>query len=181
MATCRLLSCFRALRQTCDLVTLDEFMIDSDKLLAGEISRERPDRIVNAFNESYVVAGSDETNDAVCVMTSIGMPGDGPPPHTHTREDETFIIHEGVIDIYQDNQTITCHPGDVMFLPRGRRHYFRIISGSPAKYTVVCTPGGFDRFFREAAEEFKKPNPDFPTLVKIGVKYGIQIEAPPAS
>jgi hypothetical protein len=43
------------------------------------------------------------------------------------------------------------------------------------------TRGGFDRFFREAAEEFKKPNPDFPTLVKIGVKYGIQIEAPPAS
>jgi quercetin dioxygenase-like cupin family protein len=91
------------------------------------------------------------------------MPGDGPPPHTHTREDETLIIHEGVLDIYQDNQTITCHPGDVMFLPRGRRHYFRIISGNPAKYTVVCTPGGFDRFFREAAEEFKKPNPDFPT------------------
>jgi Ethanolamine utilisation protein EutQ len=92
-----------------------------------------------------------------------------------------FIIHEGLLDIYQDNQTITCHPGDVMFLPRGRRRYFRIISGNPVKYTVVCTPGGFDRFFREATEEFKKPNPDFPTLVKIGVKYGIQIEGPPAS
>jgi hypothetical protein len=54
-------------------------------------------------------------------------------------------------------------------------------SKNPVKYTVVCTPGGFDQFFREAAGEFKTPKPDFPTLVKIGVKYGIQIEAPPAS
>jgi len=68
-----------------------------------------------------------------------------------------------------------------MFLRRGRRHYFKVISGNPAKYTVVCTPGGFDRFFRECAEEFKKPRPDFSTLVKIGAKYGIQIEGPPAS
>jgi mannose-6-phosphate isomerase-like protein (cupin superfamily) len=94
-------------------------MIDSDNLLAGEISRQRPDRIVKAFNEGYLVVGSDETNDAVCVMTAIGMPGDGAPPHTHIREDETFIIHEG--------------------------------------------------------------RPDFPTLVKIGANYGIQIEGPPAS
>jgi quercetin dioxygenase-like cupin family protein len=155
-------------------------MIDFDNLLAGEISRQRPDRIVKAFNEGYVVVSSDETNGAVCVMTAIGMPGDGAPPHTHTREDETFIIHEGVLEIHQDDQTITCHPGDVMFLERGRRHYFKVISGNPAKYTVVCTPGGFDRFFRESAEEFKKPKPDFQTLVDIGAKYGIQIEGPPA-
>jgi quercetin dioxygenase-like cupin family protein len=155
-------------------------MIDSDNCLAGEISRQRPERIVNAFNESYVVVGSDETNDAVCVMTAIGIPGDGPPPHTHTREDETFIIHEGVLEIYQGDQTFTCRPGDVKFLERGIRHYFKVVEGNPAKYTVVCTPGGFDRFFRESAEEFKKPRPDFHTLVKIGAKYGIQIEGPPS-
>ena len=40
-STFRLLSFFRSLRQTCDLVTLDESMIDSDTLLAGEISRQR--------------------------------------------------------------------------------------------------------------------------------------------
>jgi mannose-6-phosphate isomerase-like protein (cupin superfamily) len=84
-------------------------------------------RLVPLLNE--LVAGSDETNDTVCVMTSIGMPGDGPPPHIHTREDETFIIHEGVLDICQDDQTVTCHSGDMIFLPRGRRHYFRIIIG----------------------------------------------------
>ena len=99
-------------------------MIDSDNLLTGEISRQRPDRIVKAFNESYVVVGQTKTNDAVCVMT---------------------------------------------------------VSGNPAKITAVCTPGGFDRFFRESAEEFKEPRPDFPTLVNIGARYGIQIEAPPFS
>ena len=51
-----------------------QVMIDSDNILAGEISRQRPDRTVKSFNEGYVVVGSDETNDAVCVMTAIGMP-----------------------------------------------------------------------------------------------------------
>ena len=74
-------------------------MIGSDNLLAGEISRQLPDRVVKAFNEGYVVVGSDETNDAVCVMTATGMPGDGAPPHIHTREDEAFIIREGVLEI----------------------------------------------------------------------------------
>ncbi|MBV9873866.1 MAG: hypothetical protein JO025_03980 [Verrucomicrobia bacterium] len=99
-------------------------MIGSDTLLAGGASRQRQERIVKAFNEGYIVVGSDETNDAVCVMTA---------------------------------------------------------DGNPAKYTVICTPGGFDRFFRESAEEFKKTRPDFSTLVKIGAKYGIQIEGPSAS
>jgi hypothetical protein len=56
---------------------LGEHATDSGNGLAGEISRQHPDRIVKAFNEGYLVVGSDETNDAVCVMTAIGMPGDG--------------------------------------------------------------------------------------------------------
>ena len=156
-------------------------MNEADNILAGERSRNRPDRIVNAFAPGYVIAGSDETNNTMCVMTFSNAPGEGPPPHTHTVEDETFIVHEGVLEFYEDDRTFTGRAGDVIYLVRGKRHYFKVISGNPAKYTVVCVPGGFDRFFREAAVEFQKPQPDIATLIGIGGKYGIHIEASPAA
>jgi quercetin dioxygenase-like cupin family protein len=155
-------------------------MTEADSILAGERSRNRPDRIVNAFAPGYVIAESDETNNTMCIMTFTNAPGEGPPPHTHTVEDETFIVHEGVLEFYQDDRTFKGQPGDVIYLVRGKRHYFKVISGNPAKYTVVCVPGGFDRFFREAAVEFQRLQPDIDTLIGIGAKYGIQIEAPPA-
>ena len=153
-------------------------MAGFDAILTEETSRKRAERIVNAFAPSYVVAGSDETNGTVCILTFAGMPGNATPPHTHTREDETFIVHEGILEFFQEGETFIGQAGDVIHLPRGHRHYFKVTGGSPAKYTVVCIPGGFDRFYREAAEEFKKPQPDFPTLVDIAASYGIQLEAP---
>jgi quercetin dioxygenase-like cupin family protein len=155
-------------------------MIESDNVLSGERSRSRPDRIVNAFAPGYVIAESNETDNTMCIMTFTNMPGEGSPPHTHTVENETFIVHDGVLEFYQDDRTFRGHSGDVIFLVRGKRHYFKVISGNPAKYTVVCEPGGFDRFFREAAEEFRKTQPNISILVGIGAKYGIHIEAPPA-
>jgi quercetin dioxygenase-like cupin family protein len=152
-------------------------MIESDKILSGEMSRNRPDRVVNAFAPGYVIAGSDETNDTMCIMTFTNLPGEGPPPHTHTVEDETFIIHEGVIEFYEADRSFRGQAGEVVHLTRGKRHAFKVIDGNPAKYTVVCVPGGFDRFFREAAEEFRKSQPDPAALIAIGAKYGIRIEA----
>ena len=130
----------------------------------------------------YVIAESGETDNTLCIVTFTNAPGEGPPPHTHTVEDETFIVHEGELEFYQDGRTFTGHPSDVIYLVRGKRHYFKVISGNPTKYTVVCVPAGFDRFFREAAVESKKLQPDIATatLIGIGAKYGIHIEAPPA-
>jgi len=41
-------------------------MTEADSILAGERSRNRPDRIVNAFAPGYVIAESDETNNTMC-------------------------------------------------------------------------------------------------------------------
>jgi hypothetical protein len=50
-------------------------MTEADSILAGERSRNRPDRIVNAFAPGYVIAESDETNNTMCIMTFTNAPG----------------------------------------------------------------------------------------------------------
>jgi hypothetical protein len=67
-------------------------MTEADSILAGQRSRNRPDRIGNAFAPGYVIAESDETKNTMCIMTFTNAPGEGPPPHTHTVEDETFNV-----------------------------------------------------------------------------------------
>ena len=88
-------------------------MTEADNILAGERSRNRPERAVNAFAPGYVIAESDETDNTMCIMTFTNAPGEGPPPHTHSVEDETFIVHDGVLEFCQDDRTFTGHPGDV--------------------------------------------------------------------
>jgi quercetin dioxygenase-like cupin family protein len=81
-------------------------MTEADSILAGERSRNRPDRIVNAFAPGYVIVESNETDNTMCIMTFTNAPGEGPPPHTHTVEDETFILHEGVLEFYEDESNL---------------------------------------------------------------------------
>ena len=55
-------------------------------------------------------------------------------------------------------------PGDRAFLPRGVEHGYRVDAG-PARVLNVCTPGGLDGFFREAAGGA--------ALEEVAARYGI--------
>ena len=52
-------------------------------------------------------------------------------------------------------------PGDTLFVVRGVHHTLANLSGSPARYLLVCTPGGFEqRFGPEAESTPSGPNTD---------------------
>jgi hypothetical protein len=51
-------------------------MCEADSILAGERSRNRPDRMVNAFAPGYVIAESAETDNTMCIMTFTNAPGE---------------------------------------------------------------------------------------------------------
>jgi mannose-6-phosphate isomerase-like protein (cupin superfamily) len=44
------------------------------------------------------------------------------PLHVHHREDETFLVMEGVIDFEVGGENLTAGPGAVVFAPRGIPH-----------------------------------------------------------
>lgn len=117
------------------------------------------------------------------------LPGGGPPPHCHTREEEVFYVIEGELTFTVDGKTIAGTPGSFVQTPRGTSHAFKNNSAAPARMLVQCTPAGFEKFMMEFATEL--PSPDAPPiplspaeiekLQRLAPDYGIVVVPPPGA
>ena len=74
----------------------------------------------------FLITG-EETGGAFFMAEVSVPPGGGPPPHVHTREDESFYLQQGTLTIQIGDKTLTASPGDFVHLPRGIVHSFRNI------------------------------------------------------
>ena len=95
-----------------------------------------------------------ETNGSVSVMDVNMLPGSEPPPHTHTAEDETIMVHSGEIQYFIGADIVVAKKGDVVFLPRNVRHHFKVLSAA-ASVTLIVTPSGFENFFASISFPFE--------------------------
>lgn len=117
--------------------------------------------------------GSFSLYESLCPASS------GPPRHVHDREDETFYILSGTVDFWMDNQRSTKGAGDVMHVPRGTEHTFRVGDDGPARMLTVLTPGGFEGFFVAMAEGNCRIPEDMPTIARIAADYHLRFTGPP--
>lgn len=93
---------------------------------------------------------------------------DGPPLHHH-EFDETFHVLEGELTFLVGDEVVTAGPGSTTVAPRGVDHTVANVADAPARYLLVCTPGGFERMFArlearvagvEPSEEAMRPYPE---------------------
>jgi quercetin dioxygenase-like cupin family protein len=84
------------------------------------------------------------------VLTIQADTGYAAATHTHSREDEVFVVLDGTLTVWAGDQRQQLLAGGRVFLPRGLPHGYRVDAG-PARVLNVCTPGGLDEFFREVA------------------------------
>jgi quercetin dioxygenase-like cupin family protein len=120
----------------------------------------RPARTGPAFwgpgdHYTFLVTG-EETGGAYFAMEALVPPGGGPPPHVHSREDETFYLLEGVVEFLLDAETIVAGPGDFVNVPRGTVHCFRNTGTETARLVLTFTPAGIERWFEEVLD--RAPN-----------------------
>ena len=100
---------------------------------------------------TFLVTG-EESDGAYFAMEALVPPGGGPPPHIHSREDETFYLLEGEIEFRLGDDTLTAGPGDFVNVPRGTVHCFRNAGAETARMVLTFTPAGMERFFEETLE-----------------------------
>lgn len=120
-----------------------------------------------------------DTNGTLSVVESHDVPGGGPPPHIHHREDETFQILEGEYEFTVGGKTILAKPGTTLFAPRDIPHTHRCVSPNGGKLSVVVTPAGFEGFFEQVGAMTPKQQQDIPTILALGGQYGLEF-LPPA-
>ena len=95
----------------------------------------------------------------------------GPPRHTHSREDESFYVLTGILDVECGEDRFRAGPGSFVFLPRNLPHVFRSVGGS-ATALLIVTPGGLDEYFAELSAALAA-NADAAQVRTIQQAYGI--------
>ena len=122
-----------------------------------------------------------DTGGVLSVVESHDVPGGGPPPHIHHREDETFQILEGEYEWTVGGKTFIAQQGATIFAPRGVPHTYRYLGQTSGRLMRVITPAGFEGFFEEIGALSPSQQQDFPRVIEIGKNYGLEILPPPGA
>lgn len=132
-----------------------------------------------------ILLTSNQTDGRYALLRATERKGLEPPPHTHTKEDETFLILEGEAIYKVGDLSFNAKQGDVVFLPKKIQHSFQIQSET-LETLILLTPGGFENYFIEMskpAEGLRLPPlpqgpPDIKKLIITASKYGIKFAKP---
>ena len=127
-------------------------------MLYGQLMSQQPtgagprsERLSFGAGVIVVRAGAEETGGALTAFEEV-PPLLDTPLHVHSNEDELFYIVEGEHIVQRGEEEFQLGPGEAIFLPRGVPHAQRRVVAGQGRLLVVCSPAGFDGFFRELAE-----------------------------
>lgn len=141
----------------------------------------------SAVGDVYrILATGEQTGGSYALTEARVLPGGGPPPHRHQREDEAFFVLEGAITFLLGDRKVVAGPGTFLQAPRGLPHAFKNESNAPARMLIQVTPPGFEKFLTEFAQPVPSfdapPVPvtpaDIEKLLAVAPKYGIEILPP---
>ena len=117
------------------------------------------------------LAGAD-TGHTLAVVEVESPAGQAAPWHVHHRDDETFYVLDGEIDLHVGDATARVEAGGLAHAPKGIPHTLTVVSET-ARWLVVCTPAGFERFALAAAADPAR-------IAELAQQHGMQIlEAAP--
>lgn len=133
-----------------------------------------------------LLARGEDTGGAYALLEAVVPPGSpGPPPHTHTREEEGFYILDGRITVTIDGRDSVAAPGAFVLLPRHIPHKFRNDGDVPARMLITISPAGFERFFREVGKALSDPglltppsHEEIQRVLEAAPRYGVTIHTP---
>ena len=99
-----------------------------------------------------VLLRSEESAGVVSIIDNT-VPANWPGPFLHKHDfDEAFYVLEGELVFQVEDAVITRRAGELAFAPRGVAHTLANHSDGRARYLLVCTPAGFERYFARMNE-----------------------------
>jgi quercetin dioxygenase-like cupin family protein len=132
------------------------------------------------------LATGEETNGKYATFEAIVPPGSGPPPHIHSREEESFLVLEGEMTFQLGKERIVAGEGTFLNMPVGRLHCFKNESHKNARLLISVAPAGLEQMFLEVgqpladdAESAPPPSQaDIEKLLEAASRYGVEIQVP---
>jgi quercetin dioxygenase-like cupin family protein len=155
--------------------------------IAFSHGRQSLDRSVwyNGSLMTFLATGED-THGQFALIEAVARRGSVPPPHIHHREDETFYVLEGEVEVSVGGRTIKGTAGTMFFLPRDVAHSFTIES-EQSRMLILLAPAGLEGWFKEfsvPAPAMTLPPADEPAyeelqkMLDAAPRYGIEFVSP---
>ena len=98
-----------------------------------------------------VCLSGEDTGGAYCLLEVSLAPGIGVPRHTHTREDETYYVTSGDLEVTVGDEVFVLKAGDTLIAPRNIPHELRNSGSTTNHYLLVFSPAGFENFVMATA------------------------------
>lgn len=144
--------------------------------------------VISVVGDLYrFLATGAETGGRYATWDALIPPGGGPPPHIHSREEETFYVLEGDVTFQLGEDKLVAGPGTFVRVPIGALHTFHNASDRPARMIISVAPAGIEEMFfavGQPATVESGPLPPTPEeierLLALAPKYGIEIRVPHA-
>jgi len=143
-------------------------------------------RTVSVVGDIYrFLAVGEDTDGRYAVWEAIVPPGGGPPPHVHSREEESFYMLEGEIAFQAGEERFVATAGMFANMPVGCPHCFKNESGQPARMLISVAPAGLEKMFLEVGQPVAAgttpPPPskaEIEKMMAVAPRYGIEIRLP---
>ncbi len=131
---------------------------------------------------TFKLMGEDSGGSFALIEIQV-QPQNGPPPHIHYREDESFYVLEGEFSFLHGDLTFKATAGSFVYIPKGTLHTFKNVGTSQGRFLVIITPAGFEKLFEEIGEpamDKSSPPPFNPAtidkLLAIAPKYHLEVK-----
>ena len=90
--------------------------------------------------EARVTTSAAATGGDYVEMDCTVEPGSGSIIHYHPRQEETYRVLEGTLEVLRDGQWRAVRAGESLVVPQGAVHAFRNASGTPVRFLNVHRP-----------------------------------------
>lgn len=131
------------------------------------------------------MATGDDTDGKYAMFEAVVRPGGGPPPHIHSREEESFYVLEGEITFQVGDDRIVAKAGTFANMPVGSLHSFKNDTDKTARMVISVAPAGLEKMFLEVGKPVafgqQAPLPskaEIDKLLAVAPSYGIEIWLP---
>ncbi|MBA5223010.1 MULTISPECIES: cupin domain-containing protein [Streptomyces] len=127
------------------------------------------------------VVSHTETGGAVTVARLVMRQQDAPPLHSHSREDESWVVLAGRVRFWVGSTSLDecevheAEEGAYVFGPRFVPHTFQPITET-AQVLVINNPGAVEEYFRSVGAADGRHDEDHVDML---TRYGLTLFGPP--
>src|SRR5262245_14467796 len=129
-------------------------MLDLKPIVLGAPSikyQPRSKRFYFDVGIGSVCLSGEDTGGAYCLLEVSLAPAIGVPRHTHTREDESYYVLTGELEVVVGEEVLVLRAGDSLMAPRNIPHQLRNSGDAENHYLLMFSPSGFEGFVMATA------------------------------